>query len=103
MAATVASVCIFLCGVFVGRGVRADRIGPAGDLAGLTTAASAEGIEPPRVTPPAPGEDPTKASPPPPPEGDLSYFDRLGKSGAPPEELKAGPPAAGSAQVRGSA
>jgi len=70
MAATVVSVVIFLFGVLVGRGVRAER------TAMDTTAAATTAIEPapPSVTPsPAPtaGEDPTKAvEAPAPPAGD---------------------------------
>ncbi len=87
MAATVVSVVIFLCGVFVGRGVRAERStsadagvnGPAGDLA----------PQPPAATPtPAPaGSDPTAAAPPPAVD-DLSYFDRLEKKSPAVETLK---------------
>src|SRR5215471_11952184 len=65
MAATVVSVVIFLCGVLVGRGVRAERTlsgdaesaqSPIADLAPAATVGS---------PPPAPVEsDPTKAPPP---------------------------------------
>lgn len=78
MAATVVSVVIFLCGVLVGRGVRAER---------ANGAESAALNEPPAADPPletsaapiiAPGQDPTVAPVPPPPAADdLSYPDRL--------------------------
>jgi cell division septation protein DedD len=86
MAATVVSVVIFLCGVLVGRGVRAER--SAGDA---NQAASAADTTPqpapaPPTQPPA-GSDPTAAAAPPAAE-DLSYFSRLEKSKAPVEQLK---------------
>ena len=90
MAATVVSVVIFLCGVLVGRGVRAERGGivdvaanaPATDTSPLQTPT-------PSTTPvPAPaGSDPTVAAAPPPAD-DLSYFSRLEKTNASPEKLK---------------
>jgi hypothetical protein len=88
MAATVVSVVIFLCGVLVGRGVRAERAATAAD-------ATAASIEPapqpaPAVTTPA-GADPTAAAAPPPTVDDLSYFNRLEKQTQPAENLKAPP------------
>ncbi len=64
MAATVVSVVIFLCGVLVGRGVRAER------AAEVQTAVFNESPTPtaPNTTsavPPASGADPTTAAPPP--------------------------------------
>jgi septal ring-binding cell division protein DamX len=89
MAATVVSVVIFLCGVLVGRGVRAER----GLLAeGSATAAPVEPVPEPAPAQPAPtpaGSDPT-AAPAPPAAEDLSYFQRLEKQNAPKEQLKAG-------------
>ena len=85
MAATVVSVVIFLCGVLVGRGVRAER----GGGAELSTANVAEPTpQQPAVAPaPAPaGSDPTVAAQPPAAE-DLSYFDRLEKPKPGKEEL----------------
>jgi cell division septation protein DedD len=88
MAATVVSVVIFLCGVLVGRGVRAER----GTVAEVTpTASSVETAPPAPAAAPAPaptpaGSDPTKAAAP--PADDLSYFSRLEKPAAPPEHLK---------------
>ena len=90
MAATVVSVVIFLCGVLVGRGVRAER----GTIADATpTVSSVETTPPPPASAPAPapppaGSDPTKAAAPPPAE-DLSYFNRLEKPASAPEHLKA--------------
>jgi len=89
MAATVVSVVIFLCGVLVGRGVRAER--------GLTVADASAAAET-TPTPQAPaaasaatpaGSDPRAAAAPPPAGDDLSYFDRLEKDGQPKENLKA--------------
>ncbi len=89
MAATVVSVVIFLCGVLVGRGVRAERVAAVADTA---TAA----IEPtPQAAPAAAtpaGSDPTAAAAPPPTAEDLSYFNRLEKQTQPAEELKPAPP-----------
>lgn len=89
MAATVVSVVIFLCGVLVGRGVRAER----------TVIAQAEALnEAPTADPvptvlPGPAvqaqADPTVAAPPPIVE-DLSYFDRLEKPGRQADVLKPG-------------
>jgi cell division septation protein DedD len=89
MAATVVSVVIFLCGVLVGRGVRAERstLSDAGSLA-----------EPPAADPVAPlttaqapsssaTADPRTAAPPTATE-DLSYFNRLERPNQPVEELK---------------
>lgn len=94
MAATVVSVVIFLCGVLVGRGVRAER---TASLSEATTAS----IEPtpqaaPAATTPA-GSDPTAATAPPPTADDLSYFNRLEKQTQPTEELKATAPSASAA------
>ena len=86
MAATVVSVVIFLCGVLVGRGVRLE----------LTTSsrthrpqrAETTPTQPPTPPPvPAAGSDPTTV-PPPPAADELSYFNRLEKSNAAPEQLK---------------
>jgi DedD protein len=80
MAATVVSVVIFLCGVLVGRGVRAERI--AVQSAALSEAPT------PEILPSAPssstpasqaGADPRTAAPPAPVD-DLSYSDRVEKS-----------------------
>jgi cell division septation protein DedD len=92
MAATVVSVVIFLCGVLVGRGVRAERNvaeeAPANPVADGPTDRAPERAA--RLPAPAPaGSDPTTAAPPTPPTEDLTYFDRLEKPKPPEEQLKA--------------
>jgi DedD protein len=85
MAATVVSVVIFLCGVLVGRGVRAER------AADSSVAANADPTPaPPPSTPAQPpaGSDPTAAPPPPPTSEDLTYFNRLEKPAPAQEQLK---------------
>jgi len=86
MVATVVSVVIFLCGVFVGRGVRAERAPLMAETSAPTpvTTPDAPRAEPP---PPASGSDPTAAAPPPPVD-DLTYFKRLEKEKPPAEQLK---------------
>jgi cell division protein FtsN len=85
MAATVVSVVIFLCGVMVGRGVRAQR----GELAGV----SAETIADPTAdTSPVPTPG-TSESPSPSSQENLTYPERLGAQSAPPETLKEPAPA----------
>ena len=92
MAATIVSVVIFLCGVLVGRGVRAER-----GVAVPDAAISGSEVPPPQAaTPPPAGSDPTAAAPPPAVD-DLSYFNRLDRTDPPAEELK---PAPGKAAVR---
>ena len=97
MAATVVSVVIFLCGVFVGRGVRAERSSTVTDAAASLPASDLT-PQPPAVTPsptPAPAGSDPRAAAPPPPVDDLSYFNRLEKQSPAPEKLKsaAKPPA----------
>lgn len=89
MAATVVSVVIFLCGVLVGRGVRADRVVADSSVAGSADPTPA----PPPSTPAQPpaGSDPTTAQPPPPTSEDLSYFNRLEKETPAQEQLKQPP------------
>jgi cell division septation protein DedD len=92
MAATVVSVVIFLCGVLVGRGVKAQLVG-SGDNTPATTIAETTPTptQPPTPAPaPAAGSDPTTAPPPPPASDELSYYNRLEKQGTPPEQLKSG-------------
>jgi cell division septation protein DedD len=98
MAATVVSVVIFLWGVLVGRGVRAER-GGAGDTVASSTVAETLPQQPasPPSAPPA-GSDPTAAAPPPAVD-DLSYFNRLEKTNAPAERLKPAPVPAPPARV----
>lgn len=90
MAATVVSVVIFLCGVLVGRGVRAER----GDLAQteVTSGDLAPALPPEIVRTPVPQAADLPA--PPQPVDELSYFNRLEKPTAPVETLaKPNPPA----------
>ena len=80
MAATVVSVVIFLCGVLVGRNVRADR-GRVSQSVALSDAPAADAVAPaatPASSAAPAASDPTTAAPPPPVE-DLSY--RLEKQG----------------------
>ena len=88
MAATVVSVVIFLCGVLVGRGVRAERGGMVAD-AGVGTPPEAPARQ--TVASPPAGSDPTVAQPPAAAD-ELSYFNRLEKTNPPAEELKPAPP-----------
>jgi cell division septation protein DedD len=89
MAATVVSVVIFLCGVLVGRGVRADNVDTV-EAAALTAPATTE-------LPPVASSQVATAQPEPPAEAprpaveDLSYFDRLGQPTPQAEELSARP------------
>ena len=88
MAATVVSVVIFLFGVLVGRGVRAERVPSLAD-AGVAAPADTMPQQPAPTPTQAPaGSDPTAASPPPAVD-DLSYFNRLDKPSPAPEQLKA--------------
>jgi cell division septation protein DedD len=90
MVATVVSVVIFLCGVFVGRGVRTERAATVAE--GTVTPVTTPDAVPPQDRAPAPaGSDPTTAAPPPGVD-ELSYFNRLEKPGQTEEKLK--PPAA---------
>ena len=91
MAATVVSVVIFLCGVLVGRGARA-QIGGVADNAPISTVAETTPTQPATPAPaPAAGSDPTTVAAPPPAADELSYFNRLEKSNAPAEQLKPAP------------
>ena len=94
MAATVVSVVIFLLGVFVGRGVRAER-GTVADSATASAAVAETSPTPqPATAVPAPlpaGSDPTAAAPPKEAAEDLSYFKRLDKATPPAEKLKPAP------------
>jgi cell division septation protein DedD len=81
MATTVVSVFIFLCGVLVGRGVRAERGVEAAEPAAVTT--------PVAEAPVAADAGPPSAEPPPAAENDeLSYHKRLQGDAAPQEQLK---------------
>jgi cell division septation protein DedD len=92
MAATVVSVVIFLCGVLVGRGVRAER-GIDAQAAELSAAEPAPQQAASPGTPTPAGSDPTAAAAPQAVD-DLSYFNRLEGSKPAPEQLKPERPAA---------
>lgn len=79
MATTVVCVAIFLCGVLVGRGVRAEHGQESVDVpAASTPAPPVADAGPPSAEPPAPAAD-----------DELSYHKRLEGEGAPAEDLKA--------------
>jgi DedD protein len=90
MAATVVSVVIFLCGVLVGRGVRAERGGLDSSGNAVPEAVPTTPQQAAAAPAPAAGSDPTTAAPPPAAD-DLSYFNRLEKQRAPAEQLKPAP------------
>jgi cell division septation protein DedD len=82
------SVVNFLCGVLVGRGVRA-QLGGVVENTPASTVAETTPTQPPTPAPvPAAGSDPTTAAAPPPAADELSYFKRLEKPNAPAEQLK---------------
>lgn len=86
MVATVVSVVIFLCGVFVGRGVRAERSATLTD-ASVATPITTPDVAPDTAAPPRADSDPFAAAPPPAVD-ELSYFNRLEQPGQSAEELK---------------
>ena len=81
MAATVVSVVIFLCGVLVGRGVRAEQAVADAALVDVPMAEQTTGSSA------LSGPDPRTAAPPT-TVGDLSYAERLGKPDQGLDELK---------------
>ena len=83
MATTVVSVFIFLCGVLVGRGVRADREGA--DTAEPAVSAPVSDAAPANVAPPAATEAPPAA------DDELSYHQRLEAEANQREKLKQSP------------
>lgn len=87
MAATVVSVVIFLCGVLVGRGVRAERAAAVDQAAGNQAETTPQTA--PVPAPPPADADPTKAAAPAPAGEDLSYFSRLEKQNQPAEQIHA--------------
>jgi cell division septation protein DedD len=103
MVATVVSVVIFLCGVFVGRGVRAERTATVADNSVVTPVPTPDVVPSQQPAPAPAGSDPTTAAPPPAVD-ELSYFNRLEKPGQPEEKLKPAvatpPPAAPKAASR---
>jgi DedD protein len=101
MAATVVSVVIFLCGVLVGRGVRATAVvsdiaaadvGP--DLGPTASTPAPENPAPaPAPTPAAPARPSAGSDSPAPPAEELSYAERLLRDAPPEEKLKEAPAA----------
>jgi cell division septation protein DedD len=87
MVATVVSVVIFLCGVFVGRGVRTERAATVADVSTVTPVTTPDVVRSQEAVPAPAGSDPTAAAPPPAVD-ELSYFNRLEKPGQPEEKLK---------------
>jgi cell division septation protein DedD len=87
MVVTVVSVVIFLCGVFVGRGVRAERAPLAADASASAPLTTPDVAPVETRVPAAAGSDPTVAAPPPAVD-ELSYFNRLEKSGQPARDSK---------------
>ncbi|MGB7220515.1 MAG: hypothetical protein WBD07_17080, partial [Vicinamibacterales bacterium] len=90
MAVTALSAAIFLCGVFVGRGVRAERGEATNDASALSAAEETTPRPADAAVTPALGSDPTVA-PAPQTVDDLSYFNRLQKPNASAEDLKTPP------------
>ena len=93
MAATVVSVVIFLCGVLVGRGVRAERAATTAERQAPRRSSPA-----PQAAATAPATSQRDLTRPPPrhrrrPSTDLSYFNRLQKQTRPAGESEAAPPA----------
>ena len=84
MAVTVVAVVIFLCGVMVGRGVRAPR---AADQAEITNESERDPTAAVQAPAPAPS-DSTNSSPAVSAPEKLTYADRLSTATQPPETLK---------------
>jgi cell division septation protein DedD len=88
MAATVVSVVIFLCGVLVGRGVRAERAVAGSEVAAATSSPAPDTAVAGTTPSAAPaGADPRKAAPPDTAE-ELTYFDRLENKQPEADDLK---------------
>lgn len=87
MATTVVSVVIFLCGVLVGRGVRAEK---QGDAVAPAQETSLPAAPVPAAEPPTPAADSAAQ---PPVADELSYYNRLGGDQPAQENLKGEPPA----------
>jgi cell division septation protein DedD len=100
MVGTVFSVVVFLCGVFVGRGVRAERAPLVAD-AGNPTPVTPDIVPAQETTPPPAGSDPTAAAPPPAVD-ELSYFNRLDKTTSSTEDLKPASPQPKATQTKPS-
>ncbi len=87
MATTVVVVVVFLCGVLVGRGVRANQTLVAGDVAAAGPA-DVTSDEPLESSPSESQPEPAAAAPQASADADLSYYKRLENDEAPKEELK---------------
>ncbi len=94
MAATVVAVVIFLLGVLVGRGVRAERPGPEPTLVSAPQVIPDDSPAAADAAQAAPVDE--GAAPMPPPADELSYPTRLDAKGQTPETLKPAPPGAAS-------
>ena len=88
MAATVVSVVIFLCGVLVGRGVRAERAAAVADSSSTVPVTAPDPPPPQPKIPPVTGSE-AGPSLPPATGDDLSYFNRLDRRAQPLEDLRA--------------
>jgi cell division septation protein DedD len=82
---------IFLCGVLVGRGVRAER-GTGNETAALSEPSTVDAARETSGAVIAPGQDPTVAPAPPPPAEDSGFSDRSNKPAAAVEPPKTIPP-----------
>jgi cell division septation protein DedD len=85
MAVTVVAVVIFLCGVMVGRGVRAPRATELADAAIEVPLDPTAALTPPATSS---ADGPSPAAPDPSQETTLSYSGRLSATTPPPETLK---------------
>lgn len=101
---TVVSVVIFLCGVLVGRGVRAERADAAVESAVAPVSSTpepvAQGASDPAASgqaPPATAANDPAAAAPPPADDELSYYKRLEGENPPKETLKPQAPASAAA------
>lgn len=83
MAATVVSVVIFLCGVMVGRGVRAPRATEQADAITESISDPTAALQSPAPVPDPPSTGASASS-----QEKLTYADRLGTATPPPETLK---------------
>jgi len=94
MAVTVVAVVIFLCGVMVGRGVRAPRAAEVADTTSEAPADPTATVQGPAVSTEANTSSSTTSTGTPAPsttQEKLTYADRLSSSTSPPETLKSEP------------
>jgi cell division septation protein DedD len=83
ISSVVVAVVIFLCGVMVGRGVRAPRVGEPTEASAESTLDPTASSEPQRAADPIPRENGVT-----PPLEDLTYTTRLQSASPPPEALR---------------